>query len=168
MKSKYQVLSVLALAAALSGPAWASGSHAGGHGSEAPIGQPGKAERVTRTVTIAMTDDMRFTPSTVTVRRGETVRFVVRNEGQLKHEFVLGTEADHKAHYEQMKRFPGMEHEEPSMVTVSPGGQGEVLWHFTQGQTVQFACLQVGHYDAGMKGRIQVADRKNSSQPTRK
>ena len=90
------------------------------------------------------------------------MRFVVRNTGQLKHEFVLGTEAEHRAHYEQMKRFPDMAHDEPSMVTVHAGGQGEVVWRFSRGGQVHFACLQVGHYDAGMKGRIQVHTPRSS------
>lgn len=145
---------VLAWCAA--GAALAAGNHAGGHGPEARIGEPGQATRATRTVQIDMTDAMRFVPDRLKVRRGETVRFVVRNTGQLKHEFVLGTEAEHREHYAQMKRFPDMEHDEPSMVTVPPGGQGEVVWRFTRPGTVHFACLQVGHYDAGMKGRIQV------------
>ena len=160
--TKPQLTITLAWALCAAGPALAAGSHAGGHGHgpEAAIGEPGQAARATRTVQVDMTDAMRFTPERIAVRRGETVRFVVKNSGQLKHEFVLGTEAEHRAHYEQMKRFPEMEHDEPSMVTVPPGGQGEVVWRFTRAGNVHFACLQVGHYDAGMKGRIQV-------QPTR-
>jgi uncharacterized cupredoxin-like copper-binding protein len=108
---------------------------------------------------------MRFSPSQVTVKQGETIRFVVKNSGQLKHEFVLGTEKALKEHYEVMKKFPEMEHADPNMVTVAPGKTGEVVWTFTRSGTVDFACLQPGHYDAGMKGVVSVSAPKGASKP---
>lgn len=150
-------LRVLALLAALGiSPVFAAGSHAGGHDSSA-IGQPGKAASVNRTIEVGMTDNMRFTPSTITVKQGETIRFVVKNLGKVKHEFSLGTEQELLEHYEVMKKFPDMEHDEPGKVSLAPGGKGEVIWHFTKAGTVNFACLHPGHYDAGMKGHIKVA-----------
>ncbi len=137
--------------------AWAGGEHAGGHGDEV-IGKPGTAAKVARTVKVNMTDAMRFEPASLTVKRGETIRFVVRNSGRLKHEFVLGTEKELKAHYEQMKKFPEMEHDDPNMVSVASGKAGMVIWQFTKAGKIDFACLQPGHYDAGMKGFISVAD----------
>jgi uncharacterized cupredoxin-like copper-binding protein len=151
-------IKLIAACAALTwaGSLFASGTHAGGHGTQA-IGKPGIADKVTRTIAIDMSDAMRFTPSTVKVRRGETIRFVVTNSGQLKHEFNLGTDADLKAHYAQMLKFPEMEHDEPNLVSLAPGKTGEVLWQFTQAGRVSFACLHPGHYEAGMKGRVTVA-----------
>ena len=104
-----------------------------------------------------MTDTMRFNPSSIRVKQGDTIRFVVKNSGQLKHEFVLGTEKELKEHYEVMKKFPEMEHADPNMVTVAPGKTGDVIWRFTKAGRVDFACLQPGHYDAGMKGAVSVA-----------
>jgi len=129
------------------------------HGNEhgAAIGTPGKAGQVTRTVNVDMTDTMRFNPSSIRVKQGDTIRFVVKNSGQLKHEFVLGTEKELKEHYEVMKKFPEMEHADPNMVTVAPGKTGDVIWRFTKAGRVDFACLQPGHYDAGMKGAVSVA-----------
>jgi len=129
------------------------------HGNEhgAAIGTPGKAGQVTRTVSVDMTDSMRFNPSSIRVKQGDTIRFVVKNSGQLKHEFVLGTEKELKEHYEVMKKFPEMEHADPNMVTVAPGKTGDVIWRFTKAGRVDFACLQPGHYDAGMKGAVSVA-----------
>lgn len=129
--------------------------HAHSHGIDA-LGKPGAASEVTRTVTIEMADTMRFTPSQVDVKQGETIRFVVKNLGQVKHEFNLGTDKDLKAHAEVMKKFPGMEHDEPNVASVAPGGTGEVIWQFTQPGNISFACLHPGHYDAGMQGRIVV------------
>mgnify|MGYP006179903873 CR=1 FL=1 len=36
------------------------------------------------------------------------------------------------------------------------GQQGEVIWQFTKSGKVDFACLHVGHYEAGMKGQVSV------------
>jgi uncharacterized cupredoxin-like copper-binding protein len=140
----------------------AAGDHAGGHGDDA-IGKPGVAAKVTRTVAIDMKDDMRFHASVFTVKQGETIRFVAKNSGKVKHEMVLGTQKDLKDHAEQMKKNPEMEHDEPNMVTVEPGKSGEIIWQFTQAGKVDFACLQPGHFDAGMKGLVTVASNKNPS-----
>ena len=147
------------LAASLA--AQASGSHAGGHAHDGPtIGEPGQADKVSRTVTIDMQDNMRFVPATVSVKQGETIRLVVRNTGAVPHELVLGHIKDLKAHAKAMQKFPDMEHDEPNMLAVAPGAQGELLWHFSSAMTVDFACLRPGHYEAGMKGKIQVAKGK--------
>lgn len=161
---KFKAISCLALGAALSlsSAAWAGGNHAGGHGhghEDEHIGRPGVAAKVTRTVVVDMVDAMRFTPEKFSVKQGETIRFIVKNSGKLKHEFVLGTEAEHKQHYEQMLKFPEMEHADANMVTVAPGQTGEVIWQFTKTGQVDFACLHPGHYVAGMKGAIKVAAR---------
>jgi plastocyanin len=100
---------------------------------------------------------MRFTPAEITVRQGETVRFALRNAGRLKHELVLGTEQALKAHDAAMARDPAMEHADPNMLTLAPGARGEIVWRFTRSGRVDFACLQPGHYAAGMKGLVRVS-----------
>jgi uncharacterized cupredoxin-like copper-binding protein len=141
--------------------AFATGNHAGGHDhSNTSIGVAGDATKISRTIAIDMSDAMRFTPSQILVKRGETIRFVVKNSGQLKHEFNLGSEKDLKAHYELMKKFPEMEHDEPNIASVAPGATGEVVWQFTKAGTVSFACLHPGHYEAGMKGQVKVGAAK--------
>jgi uncharacterized cupredoxin-like copper-binding protein len=142
--------------------AMAAGKHTGGHGDDA-VGKPGLASKVTRTVAIDMKDDMRFHSSLFTVKQGETIRFVAKNSGKVKHEMVLGTQKDLKEHAEQMKKNPEMEHAEPNMVTVDPGKSGEIIWQFTTAGKVDFACLQPGHFDAGMKGLVNVASSKKPS-----
>ena len=139
--------------------AQATGNHAGGHDEEA-IGKPGAASRVTRTVNIEMKDDMRFHDSNFKVKQGETVRFKVKNSGKLTHEMVLGTAEDLQAHNEMMKKNPEMEHADANMVTVAPGKTGDIIWQFTKAGKVDFACLQPGHFDAGMKGLVAVTGGK--------
>lgn len=159
MKPSLRNTSLAALLALAAVAASAAGTHAGGHGHDADqaIGKPGVAAKATRTIHVDMTDAMRFTPADITVKQGETVRFVIRNSGVLKHEFVLGTEQELKEHYEAMKKNPEMEHADPNMVTLAAGKTGEVVWQFTQAGKVDFGCLQPGHYDMGMKGIVSVA-----------
>jgi len=120
------------------------------------FGRVGDPARATRTVRIEMADSMRFTPARIALKRGETVRFVVANTGQVLHEMVLGTPADLKHHAELMRKFPGMEHEEAHMTHVKPGDSGEIVWQFTRRGTFQFACLLPGHFEAGMVGTVTV------------
>ena len=139
-----------------SATAFASGNHAGGH-DESPIGKPGLSTKIQRTITIEMSDNMRYSPENVTVNKGETIRFVVKNVGQVRHELSLGTPEELAEHLEQMKKHPEMEHDEPSKITLDPGKHGEIVWQFTQPGEVHFACLMPGHYEAGMKGKVTVA-----------
>ena len=153
-----KVLALMTMA--LSSSDFAGGNHAGGHGhddEETAIGKPGVAARVNRSITIEMNDSMRYTPADIQVKQGETIRFVVKNVGKVKHELSLGTQQELLEHLEQMKKFPDMEHDEPNNITLAPGKQGEIIWQFTKAGIVNFACLMPGHYEAGMKGAIKVA-----------
>lgn len=145
-----------------SGSAFAAGEHAGGHEAGA-AGQPGDPARVSRTIVIDMSDAMRFMPASVDVKKDETIRFKVTNSGRLKHEMVLGTPRQLAEHYAMMMKMPQMEHADDNMVAVAPGQTGEIVWQFTRPGTVDFGCLQPGHYDAGMKGRVAVAEAQPAS-----
>jgi uncharacterized cupredoxin-like copper-binding protein len=130
---------------------------------EAPIsseehafGKQGDPVKAARTVTIGMTDNMRFSPAGIKVKQGETIRFAVKNKGKMMHEIVIGTMDELKAHGEMMKKHPGMEHDEPYMSHVSPGKRQDLVWHFTQAGEFYFACLIPGHSEAGMVGKITV------------
>ncbi len=130
---------------------------------ETAFGRSGDPRRITRTIDVDMSDTMRFTPSRLAVRRGDTVRFRVRNAGKVMHEFVLGTQDDLKSHAELMRKHPGMEHDEPFMTHVAPGRTGEVIWQFTRAGEFHFGCLVAGHFEAGMQGRIVVNDIKENT-----
>jgi uncharacterized cupredoxin-like copper-binding protein/Cu/Ag efflux protein CusF len=120
------------------------------------LGRPGDPGKVTRNVEVEMNDAMRFSPASIRVKRGETIRFIVRNTGKLKHEMVLGTIEELKQHAELMRKFPEMEHADPNQTSVEPGKTGELIWQFTNAGTFDFACLEPGHYEAGMVGKVQV------------
>ncbi len=139
---------------------------ASAHGKQAPVkkeqrpwGIASDAKSVRRTIDIRMTDNMRFSPDRISLRQGDTVRFVVHNDGKQLHEFVIGTKQELDEHAALMLKFPGMEHDEPYMAHVEPGKRGQIIWHFNRAGTFDFACLIAGHYSAGMVGTIVVAAR---------
>lgn len=122
-------------------------------------GIAGDAKAAKRTVEVKMLDSMRFSPDRLEVKQGETVRFVVRNDGKVMHEFVIGTKAENDEHAALMIKFPNMEHDAPYMAHVAPGKTGEIVWTFNRAGEFDFACLIAGHYQAGMVGKIVVAAR---------
>jgi uncharacterized cupredoxin-like copper-binding protein len=150
----HRYLSILAAGALASGAAHGHGNAA--EGEDTAFGHPGDPPRVGRTVEIVMSDAMRFSPAALAVKKGETVRFVVRNRGQVAHEMVLGTDKDLHEHAAAMRRSPEMEHADANMVQVKPGGQAEMVWTFDKGGHFFFACLIPGHFEAGMKGKVDV------------
>jgi uncharacterized cupredoxin-like copper-binding protein len=140
--------------------------HHGGHGAHAhgftavkeqkEWGIAGDADKVSRTIHIDMSDDMKFSPAMITIKKGETIRFHVANKGKVLHEMVIGTKQELDAHAEMMKKHPNMEHDEAYMAHVDPGQKGEIVWLFNREGEFDFACLIPGHYEAGMKGKIRV------------
>lgn len=172
-----QVLTLSAVIALAAPQTWAAGTHGDEHAGASPIGMPGTAAGATRTVEITMSDNY-FEPETVSVKQGETVRFVVKNTGEFVHEFNIGTAAMHANHQEEMmmmvehgaleadkinhqmmKMDMGggkmMEHNDPNSVLLEPGKSGEVIWTFSKTNDIEFACNVPGHYDAGMMGRVR-------------
>lgn len=125
-------------------------------GHAAAMGAPGDFSNVSETMQVDMNDAMRFTPATLTIKRGETIKFVVRNSGKVRHEMVLGSISELKEHAALMIKFPEMEHSDPNQVSVEPGKTAELVWKFSKAGTFDFACLQPGHFEAGMHGTIIV------------
>jgi uncharacterized cupredoxin-like copper-binding protein len=160
-----KALKVLVLAAALSATGLAMAHGDKEHGKKSgPVkkeqkewGIAGDAKAVKRTIELKMTDNMRFTPDRFEVRQGETVKIVLKNEGQMLHEFVLGTKKELDEHAELMIKFPTMEHDEPYMAHVPVGKTGQIIWTFNRAGDFDFACLIAGHYQAGMVGKVKVA-----------
>ena len=156
---------LVVMATALCTGAWAHGDEAHKKAAgparkeQKAWGIAGDARSVKRSIPVGMSDAMRFTPDTLTVRKGETVRFVFRNDGKQLHEFVLGTRKELDEHAALMMKFPGMEHDEPYMAHVPPGQTAEIIWTFNRAGEFDFACLIAGHYQAGMVGKITVAAR---------
>ena len=175
-----------AMAASLASLAPSVAAHGEAHGkpkatgyskqAEMPFGRAGEPKKVDRAIHVGMHDTMRFVaaapherttdvrpgnpphsmPADIVLKKGETVRFIVRNGGRVMHEMVIGTMKELKEHAELMRRFPTMEHEEAYMAHVAPGKEGEIVWQFTQAGEFHYACLVPGHMEAGMLAKITV------------
>ena len=143
------LLSTLVLSlAVLAGPV-SAGQGAPGHGhgnSGFAVGEPGDPKKPARVVQVTFreTDGKRatlvekknsvvdgytadiehktmvFIPDRVEVRKGEQIRFILRNNGEIDHEFVLATTAENLKHAEQMQKNPEMEHDDPNMKRLAP------------------------------------------------
>jgi len=154
----------LIAATLLSANAWAgegpSGhSHSHGHGETFSAGEPGNPKKPARTVKVTMGEadgKMLFVPARLEVKKGEQVKFVLRNNGELEHEFVLASTADNLKHAEAMKNNPNMAHEEPNGRQLAPKKTSELVWKFTKAGEFEYACLIPGHREAGMIGTIVV------------
>jgi uncharacterized cupredoxin-like copper-binding protein len=178
----FGVIAAAALALPLAAPAFAAGEHGGGHphGLSTDIGEPGDTAAVNRTVEITMSDNY-YEPERLQVSAGETVRFIVKNQGEFLHEFNIGTAAMHAEHqaematmmehgmltptgidHEMMKMdhgpngMSGHVHDDPNSRLVEPGQTAELIWTFTTDADLEFACNVPGHYENGMMGEIDI------------
>ena len=150
-------------------PQWAGHGHSHGNDqghtdSAAPL-----AQVVSRSIDVRMDDTMRFAPDTLQVQVGETIRFVVHNAGKVAHELVLGTDADIRAHAEDMKKGTDHSHSHAgaAAISVAPGQTGELVVTFPKTGTLQMACLIPGHFEAGMKGQLKVSSEAASPSPAK-
>jgi uncharacterized cupredoxin-like copper-binding protein len=150
-----------------------------GHGHHPSFGAPGKAADARRTVTVIMRDNS-YSHETIAVKAGETVKFVIRNEGSLLHEFNIGTAGAHAAHQKEMMQMmemgmltptgidaekmkmdhsamgmKPMKHDDPNSVLVEPGKARELVWKFAKPMKLEFACNVPGHYQSGMVGEFR-------------
>ena len=151
-------LGALAVSAtmALAGPGEAGHSH-----RTFAAGEPGDpAKPVARTIEVTMkeTEDakMLFEPNKVEIKRGEQVKFVLKNAGQVEHEFMLDSLQNNAKHKVAMQQNPDMEHDDPNGKRLSPSASNEIVWRFTKAGTFEFACLIPGHYESGMHGTVVV------------
>ena len=121
------------------------------------FGRPGDAKKVDRTIRINALDTMRYDMRDLTVRVGETVRFTVTNAGKVRHEFVIGDAAEQHEHEKEMQGMPGMVMpDEANGISLAPGETKNIVWQFAGPGTVELACHEAGHYEAGMVSHITV------------
>lgn len=130
----------------------------GSHMSAGSIGEPADPAQALRTVDIATLDTMSYDPSNISVSAGETVTFAVTNTGKAVHEFTLGDATMQQEHAESMAHMPaGMTHDTSSSISLQPGETKELTWRFGDAATLEYACHQPDHYEAGMHGEITIA-----------
>ena len=154
---------IIALTVLLPSVAIAGGSHENSHGDHGhgdhdkgghqfSVGQPGKGTP-DRQVKVSMLDTMRyvFEPGLDSLKHGETIEFVVTNDGVIQHEFSIGNAEEQVKHAEMMRNMPNMKHEDPNTVSLAAGETARLSWRFMGKDAVVFACNIPGHFEAGMK-----------------
>lgn len=144
---------------ALAGPGHAPG-HGHGEGDETTFGVPGDPRKPARLIPVTMNETpdgkMLFHPNHIEIKRGEQVRFRIRNGGELEHEFVLATLEENLKHALEMRKNPDMEHDDPNAKRLAPKTSGDIVWKFTKAGTFDYSCLIPGHRESGMTGTIIV------------
>jgi len=151
------VASTLLTATALAGPGASGHSHS--HGDETAFGRPGDPKKPARVINVVMKDNaagMEFIPNSITIKKGEQIRFKLRNDGVMDHELVIGTLEENLKHAEEMKKNPDMEHDDPNAKRLAPKKSGDIVWLFDKAGEFDFSCLIPGHREAGMTGKIIV------------
>ena len=96
----------------------------------------------------------RFEPDRVTVKPGETVRFVITNVDPIEHEFIIGPPEIHDLHERGEPHFHAGEGE----VTVPAGATVETTWTFGPASSpdVAYGCHLAGHWAYGMHGKALI------------
>lgn len=103
-----------------------------------------------------------FRPAAFEVSAGDVVTFSITNDGDLEHEFVLGTPQMQQKMADEMAQMQDDGHahahaDMPNAVTVHGGKTATLTWRFTEAGTVLIGCHVQGHWDAGMKGEVRVS-----------
>lgn len=145
--------------------AWAGAGPSGhnhsehNHGAIFSAGEPGDPAKPARVIQVTMVETdgkMLFLPTRIEIKKGDQVKFVLRNNGNLDHEFVLASTAENLKHAEAMKANPDMAHDDPNGKQLAPSKSGQIVWKFTKAGEFEYACLIPGHREAGMIGIIVV------------
>ena len=107
-------------------------------------------------VRIEVDDTMRFSPATWEAKAGEPIRIILVNKGKIDHELVIGSEKEIIAHAKEMANPSAIGHHHTNEISAKPGQQAELVWTFKGPGQYTMACFEPGHYEAGMKGVINV------------
>ena len=142
------------------------------------IGEKGDPTKIDRTIEIEMYDNYYY-PTQIDVKKGETIKFIVKNLGELVHEYNIGTKEMHIKHqpemaklveheilladkidHEKMKKMSKMDHSlghsHANSVLLEPNETGEIIWRFSKDISLEMACNMPGHYETGMVGKINI------------
>lgn len=119
-------------------------------------GDAKKPARIVKVTMDEMDGRMMFMPAKVDVKEGEQIKFMLRNNGELDHEFVLGCAADHLQHAEATKKSPDITRNDTNARRLAPKKSSEIVWKFSKPGEFEFACLVPGHREAGMVGIVVV------------
>ena len=145
-------------------------------GSMKAIGLKGKESDVDRVIKVLMYDNY-YEPDLIKVKKNETIKFLVKNNGELVHEFNIATKEMHLKHQPEMmkmveneillpdridkqkmmeisKKDHSMAHKHSNSVLLSPGESAELIWKFSNTLDIEPACNVTRHYEVGMIAKI--------------
>ena len=140
------------------------------------IGEKGDPNKIDRVVNIKMYDNY-YEPNVIKIKKGETIKFVVENLGDLVHEYNIGTKEMHIKHQPEMQKLIDHEillvdkidkvkmkkmskmdhslgHSHANSIMLEPKKTGEIIWKFTKDINLEMACNIPGHYETGMIGNF--------------
>ena len=140
------------------------------------IGEEGDPNKIDRVVNIKMYDNY-YEPNIVKIKKGETIKFIVQNLGEMVHEYNIATKEMHIKHQPEMQRLVehgillvdkidmvkmkemskmdhSLSHSHSNSVIVEPKKTGEIIWKFSKDINLEMACNVPGHYETGMVGKI--------------
>jgi uncharacterized cupredoxin-like copper-binding protein len=125
------------------------------------FGQPSPDAKPDRQIKIGAFDTMRFNPPKLTVDAGSVVEFVVTNNGKIAHAWSINTVDGQVEHGDGMQNVAmadmmGHMDSEPNGFVLEPGETKSLIWTFTGGGDVQYACHLPGHFPAGMHGMLTI------------
>ena len=140
------------------------------------IGEKGDPNKIDRVVNIKMYDNY-YEPNVVKIKKGETIKFIIENLGELVHEYNIGTKEMHFKHQPEMQKLIDHEiilgdkidrikmkkmskmdhslgHSHANSVMLEPKKTGELIWKFSKDIKLEMACNIPGHYETGMVGNL--------------
>ena len=140
------------------------------------IGEKGILSEVNRTIEVKMYDNY-YEHKEIKIKKGETIKFIVYNYGELVHEFNIATKKMHLKHQSEMmkmvenkillgdridkkkmkelaKKDHSMSHSHSNSVLLEPNQSAELIWKFNTDTDIEAACNVPGHYESGMIAKI--------------
>ena len=140
------------------------------------IGEKGDPNNIDRVINIKMYDNY-YEPNLITIKKGETIKFIITNLGEMVHEYNIGTKEMHIKHQPEMQKLIDHEiitfdkidkkkmkemskidhslaHSHSNSIMLEPKTQGEIIWKFSKDIELEMACNIPGHYESGMVGKI--------------
>ena len=133
-----------------------SDGHSHDHGAPTQVLAPSMRE-----LRIEVDDGMRFIPAKWEAQAGEPIRIILVNKGKVDHELVIGSENEIITHAKEMASPGAKGHHHTNEISAKPGQQAELVWTFKKPGQYAMACFEPGHYEAGMKGVINVVTKKH-------
>ena len=113
--------------------------------------------------------DNYYEPNSIKVKKGETIKFIVQNLGEMVHEYNIATKEMHIKHQPEMEKMVeheillvdkidmvkmkkmskedhSLSHSHSNSVLLEPKKTGELIWKFSKSIDLEMACNVPGHY----------------------